>query len=116
MDEAASRIFGRPLRVALLYGNAKFNTSLPGNPSGPLELLARILARILLLLRVDEYRTSKLCRLCHEQMYHAPARVLFDAEGKECLGPRYDLYRCDSIECRSRASARDLFTATAMPA
>ena len=33
LDAAASRIFKRPLRVALLYGNAKFNTSLPGNPS-----------------------------------------------------------------------------------
>jgi hypothetical protein len=106
LDEAASRIFGRPLRVVLLYGNGKFNTSLPGNPSGPLQLLARVLARILLLLKVDEYRTSKLCHRCHEQMYHPAVRVFFDGEGKEVLGPRHDLYRCDSIECRKRGLQR----------
>jgi hypothetical protein len=83
------------------------------------------LARILLLLKVDEYRTSKLCNVCnvcnvcHEQIDVPTTRrcaCSFDAEGKEVLGPR-DTISIDAIpSSAASAAARDSCIGTVTPA
>jgi len=92
--------------VVLAYGNGKFPVAMKGQAAGPLtEMYQEFQRRQYSVVKVDEFRTSKLCSGCFCQMEHPKVKNFSEAKPVST----HHILRCSNpnIVCGKRYVNRD---------
>jgi hypothetical protein len=72
LDALAKRIVPVPSsQVCIAYGNWSYQAGIKGHPSAPIKGFARALQKRATVVPMDEYKTTKLCSLCHDTLEKA---------------------------------------------
>jgi hypothetical protein len=72
LDALAKRIVPVPSsQMCIAYGCWSNQTGIKGHPSAPVKGFARALQKRATVVLMDEYKTSKLCSLCHHTLEKA---------------------------------------------
>jgi transposase len=84
-----------------------------GHPSAPVKGFARALQKRATVVPIDEYKTSKLCSLCHDTLEKARLLATND-DGEFELRKNRNILRCASSACRANFWNRDVNAARNM--
>jgi uncharacterized protein (DUF1499 family) len=111
LDALTKRIVPVPSsQVCITYGDWSNQARIKGHPSAPVKGFARALQKRATVVPMDEYKTSKLCSLCHDTL--AKARLLTtNDDGEFELRKNRNVLRCANSACRANFWNRDVSTA-----
>jgi hypothetical protein len=108
LDALAKRIVPVPSsQVCIAYGDRSNEAGIKGHPSAPVEGLARALQKRATVVPMDEYKTSKLCSLCHNSLEKACLLATND-DGEFELRKYRNVLRCTNSACRANFWNRDV--------
>jgi len=108
LDALAKRIVPVPSpQVCIAYGDWSNQAGIKGHPSAPVKGFARALRRRATVVPMDEYKTSKLCSLCHHTLEKARLIATND-NGEYELRKNRNVLRCPNSACRANFWNRDV--------
>jgi len=108
LDALAKRIVPVPSsQVCIAYGNLSNQAGIKGHPSAPVKGFARALQKRATVVPMDEYKTSKLCSLCHHTLEKV-CLVAINDDGAFELRKNRNVLRCANSACRANFWNRDV--------
>jgi hypothetical protein len=108
LDALAKRMVPVPSsQVCIAYGDWSNQAGIKGHPSAPVKGFARALQKRATVVPMDEYKTSKLCSLCHDTLEKARLLATND-DGEFELRKNRNVLRCANSACRANFWNRDV--------
>jgi hypothetical protein len=108
LDALAKRIVPVPSsQVCIAYGDWSNQAGIKSHPSAPVKGFARALQKRATVVPMDEYKTSKLCSLCHHTLEKARLPATND-EGEFEWRKNRNVLRCAISACRTNFWNRDV--------
>jgi transposase len=108
LDALAKRIVPVPSsQVCIAYGDWSNQAGIKSHPSAPVKGFARALQKRATVVPMDEYKTSKLCSLCHDPLEKARLLATND-DGEFELRKNRNVLRCANSACRANFWNRDV--------